>query len=465
LSLVCGPTGAHGGERRTSMRHTFIQLFWILAVAVVGMSDAHAADDVVPAPTELPQLLSFDEALKIFRSRGLDLLIAQAAVTLAEGQADASNAVANPVLSAGWGRLFGYSPESVGACPGCSATYWAIGLSDSAAIEDSITGKRILRVKVARNVLAAAKMSRADAERTIAFAVKSAYLQVAQGVLGYKFTRDVAETNARTLSLVQARFHSGAINEGDLARVQTQKLESDQALDQAAQALRQSRAALAFLIGVRGRVPNFDVDTNVLNFASPALLTGTTEEKLLRTAFDHRPDLVALGYQRAAAEAQLALVRRQRFPDITLGVNYSQTGVGQNALSPPMITVNLSAPLPAFYQMQGEVKQAQAQYTTNSLEQAKTTAQIASDIAGDFAAYEMSREMVQRMESGGLLQSARTARDVTRLQYEKGAASLTDFLDAQRTYIATNVEYFGDLTNYWTAVFQLEEAVGTELRP
>jgi cobalt-zinc-cadmium efflux system outer membrane protein len=67
------------------------------------------------------------------------------------------------------------------------------------------------------------------------------------------------------------------------------------------------------------------------------------------------------------------------------------------------------------------------------------------------------------MESGGLLQSARTARDITRLQFEKGAASLTDFLDAQRTYIATNVEYFGDLTTYWTAVFQLEQAVGMEL--
>ena len=39
-----------------------------------------------------------------------------------------------------------------------------------------------------------------------------------------------------------------------------------------------------------------------------------------------------------------------------------------------------------------------------------------------------------------------------------------DFLDAQRTYIATNVEYLQDLTNYWTAVFQLEQAVGMELR-
>jgi hypothetical protein len=29
---------------------------------------------------------------------------------------------------------------------------------------------------------------------------------------------------------------------------------------------------------------------------------------------------------------------------------------------------------------------------------------------------------------------------------------------ALQTYIATKVEYFGDLTNYWTAVYQLEEA-------
>jgi len=44
------------------------------------------------------------------------------------------------------------------------------------------------------------------------------------------------------------------------------------------------------------------------------------------------------------------------------------------------------------------------------------------------------------------------------------AASLTDYLDALRTYVATKVEYFGDLTNYWTAVYQLEEAVAVDLR-
>ena len=46
--------------------------------------------------------------------------------------------------------------------------------------------------------------------------------------------------------------------------------------------------------------------------------------------------------------------------------------------------------------------------------------------------------------------------------YRKGAASLLEFLDAERTYIATNLEYLTDLTQYWTALFQLEQAVGVE---
>ena len=187
----------------------------------------------------------------------------------------------------------------------------------------------------------------------------------------------------------------------------------------------------------------------------------------MKEAFDHRPDLVAAGYQRASAQAAIDLAHRQKFPDISLSVNYSQLGTGANpqngAISPPTLIFGLSAPIPVFYQQQGEVKKAEATYDTNALTQAKTTAQVVNDVATGWAAYVAARQLVQRMESGGLLRSAKTARDITRLQFEKGAAGLTDLLDAQRTYIATNVEYIQDVTNYWTAVFELEQAVGMEL--
>ena len=432
-------------------------------VAGVALEPSARADGVVPASTELPQMLSLDEALRVFRTRGLDLLMAEAAVKGAEGQVKTAGAIPNPVGSAGWGKTINYDP---GNCDQCSTTYWALGLSDSAAIEDSLSGKRGLRLKVARNALAAAKMSRADAERTIAFQVKSGYLQVAASVLAYKFAKEVDDANVKTLKLFETRFRSGAINEGDLARIETQKLEADQALDQAAQALRQARVALAFLIGVRGAASDFDVDTKVLDYAQPQALATSTELSLLRAAFEHRPDLVAAGYQKAAAEAQISLARRQRFPDITVGVNYSQLGTGGTsvggAVSPPTVVFGVTAPLPVFYQQQGEVRQAEAQYDTTALSQAKATAQVVNDVSTGYSAYSTARQLVQRMETG-LLKSARTARDITRLQYEKGAASLTDYLDAQRTYIATNVEYFQDLASYWTAVFQLEQAAGTDL--
>jgi cobalt-zinc-cadmium efflux system outer membrane protein len=355
----------------------------------------------------------------------------------------------------------------------CPPWIYNVGLTDTAALEDTLSGKRDLRLKVARNALAAAKMSRVDAERTIAFQVKSAYAQVAQAVLGYQFAKEVADTNVVTLKKFQDRLKAGAITEGDLQRIETQKLEADQALDTAVQTLRQAQVALAFLLGVRGQVPDFEVDPKVLDFSVSPALRDATEQSLLRLAFDHRPDLIALGYQYASALAQVQLTRRQKLPDITLGVNYAFGGFGgfstNGPVGPQTLTFSLSAPLPVFYQLQGELRQAEAARDSNSLQQAKATAQVVNDVTIGLAAFVATKKLVERMEGprrpgGGLLQSAKGAFVAIALQYEKGAASLTDYLDALRTYIATKVEYFGDLTNYWTAVYQLEQAVGMDLR-
>ncbi|HWZ93045.1 MAG TPA: TolC family protein, partial [Polyangiaceae bacterium] len=348
-----------------------------------------------------------------------------------------------------------------------------VGISDSAAIADWLSGKRDLRLKVARTALAAAKMSRVDAARTITFQVKAAYLQVAQMQLAYGFAKEVDASESTTLKKFQDRYRGGAVNEGDLQRIEVEKLEAAQAVDAAQAALRQARAALAFLLGVRGDAPEFDVDTKVLDYAELGGLRAVTARGLLHLAFDHRPDLIAVAYLRASAEAQLDLVKRQKFPDVTLGMNYTWGGFNgwsvDNSLASPTISFSLSAPLPVFYQLQGEQRQAEAQHDTSKLQHAKTAAQIASDITTALALLEASKHQVERMEGprradGGLLESAKGAFDIVATQYDKGAANLTDYLDALRTYIATRNEYFGDLTNYWTAISQLEAAVGKELR-
>ena len=313
---------------RTAICLAFFVVFLLVPAAALA--------EGVPAAVELPQQLSLDQSIQILKTRSLDLLIAEAAVRSAEGDEGVAGAVPNPALGLGYGRVL--SPYNPNACPGCSANEYTVTLSDQAAVEDSLSGKRGLRLDVARAALAAARLSRSDALRTLEFQLKSAYATVAQAQRGMAFSKENQATNVKTLQLFQIRLKGGAINDGDLARVETQKLEADQAVDQADVALRQARVALAFLLGVRGPAPEFTVDDRVLDFAVPPSLAGAQLDTLLRTAFEHRPDLLAQGYQRASAEAAIALAKRQRFPDITLSAQYTQTGVDPNAIQPPTLS-------------------------------------------------------------------------------------------------------------------------------
>jgi cobalt-zinc-cadmium efflux system outer membrane protein len=452
-----------------------------LAVILISLVCAASAgaDVAVPPATELPASLSLSEAVELFRRRGLDLLIAEAATESAVGGVLVAGAVPNPTISASVGNAFTYSTSAFSQADclknGAVCSPWAfnVGISDATAIGDTLSGKRDLRQKVARNALAAAKLARADAERTLVFAVKAAYAEAAQATLAYRFAKDVAATQATTLKKFHDRWSHGAISEGDLQRIEVQKLEADQAVDTAWQASRQARVALAFLLGVRGAVPDFDIETGVLDHVTPTVLRDAAEGDLMRLAFEHRPDLRGMGYLRQQAEAQLDLTRRQQIPDVTLGLNYAWGGYGGLSTNGPIqgqeLTLSLSLPLPVFYNLEGERKQAQAQIATTSLEEAKAVAQVANDVATAHAALMAAGRLVERMEGprrdgGGLLASARGAFVAIEAQYDKGGASLTDYLDALRTYIATKNEYFADLTSYWTALFQLEAAVGKELQ-
>src|SRR5690349_6621415 len=86
----------------------------------------------VPPAVDLPAKLSLEEALTIFRARGLDLLIADAAIADAEGQVQQAAAIANPSVGASAGPFFNYSPRA--PCNGCAAQVTSWGVADNATI-------------------------------------------------------------------------------------------------------------------------------------------------------------------------------------------------------------------------------------------------------------------------------------------------------------------------------------------
>ena len=463
-------------SRKRSVRTVFLPLVaCAMAALTSSLTRTVHASDTPKTPTQLdtpvviPKQLSLEDALTLFRQHGFDLLIADANIMSAEADIKIAGAIPNPSVNGAVGKVFNYDPKDYApsgpSCVGCSNIPWTVGFSDGSALADSLSGKRGLRLQVAKKALEAARMTKLDAQRNLEFQVKAQYAVVAFTRAAVDFARDVQATNLKSLELNTTRFEKGAIDEGTLERVRTAKLEADQQVDMALGSLRQSQLGLAYLLGVRAMVPDFEVDPTLMKgFTVPPSLLDADEPSLEQIALTHRADYLAVGLLRQRAEAEITLAKRLKFPDFALSVQYSQTGTGQNAIQPPTLMFGITVPLPIFYEYQGEIRKGEADYILQSVVQAKVQAQVFADVGNGYAAYVAARKLVERMESGGLLAAAKKARDITELQFKAGNVPLMDFLDAQRTYIAINLEYLQDLTSYWTAVFQLEQATGTELR-
>src|SRR5208283_3464502 len=291
-------------------------------LALARSAVAQTADSFEAAPP-LPKVLSESQVLDIFRHRGFDLLLAEASVKSAEGDLIIASGVANPGLSGTLGKNF-----DCGTGQDCSTLSYSVGISDNNAISTFVTGKYGLRKDVANAALAAARRSRDDAQRLLESQVKQAYIAVLQAEALRQNAIETRDSNLSTRKLNERRFELGAINEGDLAKIQVAALEAEQALAQVEQSLRTAKVALAFLLGFRALVPDFQVDNSELDFKLPPALATATRESLLKDALTRRPDLLALVQQEKRAEAALSLARREIVPDFALSLLYSANGSG-----------------------------------------------------------------------------------------------------------------------------------------
>ena len=445
--------------RRVSIWFVPVVSAALLAVAGGARADGDsgaALEKVAERPTTLPSLVTLPEAIRLFREHGFDRLLADAATLRSEGDVAAMAHVANPGVSVAGSRSFNLRPDE-------PAYALSGSLDDNGAIFDVLTGKRSLRGRAASAALDAARGHRASVELELEALVKQAYVQVAFTHLQVDFTKQQVEWLGKGAEIARLR-HPGVMDDGALARVEVQKLEADQAATSAVSGARLAQVALALLMGVRGPIPDFDVDRTVLAYKVPSGIANATEASLVAFALQHRPELAESRSSAASASAMLSLEKRRVFPEVVLGAfgNWSG-GVGPAVLAPPTVGGFVAFDLPLLYQRQGEVRRAEADVSTRTLLARRAEVSIVQDVTSAFAAVNAARAQVERMLGGGLLEAAKIQRDILQKQFDAGSAKLTDWLDAQRTYAAVELEYLQHVADFWTAVFQLERAIGAEL--
>jgi cobalt-zinc-cadmium efflux system outer membrane protein len=414
----------------------------------------------------IPERLTLPEAEEIFLARGLDLLIAQFGAQGAEGDLKAAGAHPNPGLSLG----ITYTPATSsdvfysGIQQNAPVSLWgfSVGLTDNAAIMDQLSGKRSLRIEAASKAAAAARLNIDEVRRVELTQLRVAYVTAVLATLNVDAATESLQTFDKQLELSQRRYNAGAITGLDLSRVKQAQLEALQILDQANAGQRQAMASLLFILGVRSGHPEVEL-TSGIAYSTLKQLEGATLSSLHEIALRNRTDVKIAQANFEQTQTLARQARRARLPDISLSLGYSEQCSAASCSSEPAFNAGLSGNLPILYQQQGEIRHAESSALAAERTFNKAKAQVLSDVTQSFAAYGAANSQVQRMESK-LLQQARQSRDLAQLMYQKGAASLIDFLDAQRAYVASTLEYHQDLANYWTAVYQLQQAVATSLR-
>ncbi len=434
----------------------------LAVLALLGPVPGAAAepDGTVPPPVrDFPRNLTLADALRLLRDHSLDLATANAALSSAKAQVRVAGAVPNPEVGFSVGRSW----QCQGAA--CDQLYWSGSLSDQGALAFVATGQRGLAVGAAEQSVRAAEASRNDTVRNATFQMKQQFVNTAIAQRAVQFTRDEAKLSLETVELARKRLQAGAISDADLARLEVLAMQLEQAADRADQAYQQAKTALALVLGVRPAPVDFQVDAPEVSSAlSPPGLAGATLQALTSEAQERRPDVAAARAQVEQARLSASLARRQLIPQFSLQLGYYQQGSSGNYINYPTGTIGISVPLPVFYQQQGQIGQADAANWTAEVALAKLEAQVASDVATAWSAMVSSRSAAQRAEQH-LLARSRDARDLVNIQYAKGAASLLDLLDAERTHISNEIDYLQSLGAYWLAVFQLEQAVGASYVP
>jgi cobalt-zinc-cadmium efflux system outer membrane protein len=183
-----------------------------------------------------------------------------------------------------------------------------------------------------------------------------------------------------------------------------------------------------------------------------------------KIALDIRPDLKAAleTVNKAESDHQLAVANGSTDP--TFGTWYTHNASTNNPFGTNTLGVSVSVPLRIFDRNQGEKLRTQLDITRAQDLREATAATVLSDVDSSYATVESNLNLLRPYKQKYLQQATRV-RDTIFFSYQNGGASLLDFLNAQSDYRAVQLSYINLIGSYFTAVAQLNMAVGQEVIP
>lgn len=424
-----------------------------LLIPIAGAQSRPPQTAPAPSPQSLAQkpgstLVSLEDAIHLALQHNHNLLAARTTIQQNQAEEITANLRPDPVLLTDADFLPVFQPDQFTSDYVNNTAQFDLGVSY--LFERG--KKRQHRLQAAKDATAVTRSQVADTERSLTFSVASQYVNVELAESTLALAQQDLKSFQQTVEVADAQYKDGAISEGDFLKIKLQMLQFQSDVSAAQLARTQGLSDLRQLLGY-GSVPaDYDVVPDFAYQPVPGNL-----DDFQAKALQNRPDLRAAQQGVTAANSQYQLQKSIGKRDITGQINYTHLQFNEVSLFGQMS-------LPIFDRNQGEI--ARAGYAiTQAQEQAKSTqGQVLTDVRDAFENVR-SNDSIVGLYRSGYLDQAQQSRDISEYAYRRGAASLLDFLDAERSYRSVQLGYRQALASYLLAVEQLREAVGTRSLP
>jgi cobalt-zinc-cadmium efflux system outer membrane protein len=422
------------------------------APGVAGRSQAAPqATPSAPPPADRPAAtqISLEQAISMALANSPAIKAARTQIQQSQAQEITANLRPNPTLN--WDSQFipVFSPGDFSSDTLNNLQQFDIGVGY--LFERG--HKRQNRLQAARDATAVTAAQVADTERTLIFNVAQQFINVLLANSTLQFAQEGLKSFQETVNISEQRYRAGDISEGDFLKIKLQLLQFQTDVNSARVAKVQALGSLRQLIGYASLPHAYDV-VGKLDYQP---LTAALSD-LQAKALAERPDLQAAKKGVKAANSQISLAKADAKVDFNASASYSHvSGASSTSLF-------FNVPLPFFNRNQGEIAR-----TKFALTQAELTARAAEDtVLTDVTnAYEAasSNQDVVKLYLSGYLKQAQDSLDISQYAYKGGAATLLDFLDAERSYRSTQLAYRQAVANYMLSLEQLRQAIGTRSLP
>lgn len=417
-----------------------------LAIAAAAVLPAAALAQTPAAPVAR---LSLADAVRMAVARNQALRAQRMAVEISRADEITAGLKPNLGVSFDVNGLTPFSPHQMS---------WDY-LKDSATYDGSVSylfergGKRKNRIAAARAATDVNAKDVLDAERQLRLQTAQAFIDVLLAKSSLDLARENLENFSEIVEVNRQRVASGDLAEAEFYRISLEKLQFERDVSAATVSLVVAKATLRQLVGFDTVAEDFEA-VGELAYAPLTLNLADLQHQ----ALDARPDLQAAQSGITLAERSLVLERSNRARDVVGNVDYAHTG------SDNIFAVGAAIDIPIHDRNQGNIARSQVQVRQANDAMTAERYLVMTDVANAYAAWQSSEKVVALYQSG-YLEQAQQSLDVSRYVYQRGAGTLLDLLDAERTYRDIQLGYRQALAAYMSSVQQINFAVGKQVIP